>query len=718
MEAYFHGRKVVMPPHLVESAGGGGGYHSHGAIRHDHPSAPTTMLLEDCLRAVAAGSTVTGLLMASGAASGEFALRGVSGFATDDIVTVAVGGHIVIGRLADVNPGDPPGIALPLLDRRMLGGAVGASVDITAIEAVSAETVTLLVSDDGQKQTARRFEAALRTALNGQPVAPGRQLEIVGVEDHSTCSARVATCSPPLSVVTSDTIIDIHYVGELEVAAHSGYAEVGGLASEIAVLRSMIELPLQRPDLYREAGVHPPRGVILHGPTGVGKTHLARATASELGIHVVAVGGADLVGMRYGETESALRKLFHEAAVRAPALVIVDELDSLVPYRGSSGAQADVRVVSQVLTCLDGLIGLDGVVVIGTTNRLDAIDPAIRRPGRFDRELWVGPPDRAARAEILDVHARPMPLTKAATASLPDVAHRTPGYVGADLMALCREAGLAAVTRLSAEPEVTAVAVDAADFEAALATLQPTNGRRTGAVMSPRGWDRVWGLTETKQRLKRFAAAALDPHSPLARQGLLLYGGGGHGKTVLAEGLAGELGANLVTLRSTDVFTKWLGESEQAVRSTFELARNLRPTVVVLDQLESLCGRDYHGEPAARRVRNELLAELDDRRNAGVLVIGTTRDPADVDPALLREGRMGLHIDVPALTRDERGTVLAGYLATLDLPTPPATAAATYVDRMGGWSGARIELLAQLAALQPEEDDLMGLIDDMQNGWT
>jgi transitional endoplasmic reticulum ATPase len=672
-------------------------------------------LIDEHLRRSAAGVTATVPLLATGAAAGEFVLRGVAGFATGDIVAVAAGGRTVVGRLADVKPDDPVGIALPLLDRRVLGSAVGSPVEVTAVDAVATESMTLLVSDDGQKQTARRFETALRATLAGQPVTPGRQVEIVDAERSSACAARVATCSPPVSVVTPDTDIHVHLVGELEVAALSGYVEVGGLTAEIAVLQSMIEMPLLRPDLYREAGVHPPRGVILHGPAGVGKTHLARALASELGVHSFAIGGVDLIGMRYGETESALRRLFLDAATHAPALIIIDELDALVPHRGESGAQTDIRVVSQVLTCLDGLIGLDGVFIIGTTNRLEAIDPAIRRPGRFDRELWVRPPDRAARAEILAVHARPMPLTPAAAASLPDIARRTPGYVGADLMALCREAGLAAVARLDNESNATAVTVDTADFESALATLQPTNGRRTGAVMSPRGWERVWGLNEVKQRLERFAAAALDTGSPLGGQGILLHGGGGHGKTVLAEGLPGELGANLVMLRSTDVFTKWLGESEQAVRSAFELARNLRPTVVVLDQLESLCGRDHQGEPAARRVRNELLAELDDPRNAGVLVVGTTRDPADVDPALLREGRIGVHLEVPAPTRDDRSAVLAGHLATFDLPAPTATAVATCLDRMDGWSGARIELLAQLAALHPEED-LMRLIDDMEKG--
>ncbi|MEV6925200.1 AAA family ATPase [Dactylosporangium sp. NPDC051485] len=664
-----------------------------------------------------AGQEFSAPLRPSGARdSGSFALRlrpdrdgRSAGFAAGDVVAITAGERTVLGRLDRVWDGDTDEVFVPFLDRRLLGCCIGDDVSLRHETAEPIRHVRVLVSVDGQQQTSRRFEAALRRRLVGQPVAVARVLEVVGDSDTAGCFVRVAACEPARGVVTADTELDIAYAGELEVAGVSGYVEVGGLQDEIDILRSYLELPLKRPDLYREAGVHVPRGLILHGPPGVGKTHLARATAGELGVHAIAVGGPELVGMRYGETEAALRRLFRDAAENAPALVIIDELDALVPERGASGAQADVRVVSQVLSCLDGLIGLEGVVVLGTTNRLESIDSALRRPGRFDRELWVGPPDEPARGEILAIHTRPMPLAAATVKWLPELARRTPGYVGADLMALCREAGLVAVRRAyhdrqgPADPaEVPGtVAVETADFEHALATVQPTNGRRAGALMVPPGWDRIWGGAQLKSRLLRFGRASLEPGSPLARQGILLYGESGVGKTALAEGLAGELGANLVVLRPTDVFSKWLGESEEAIRDAFELARNLRPAVVVLDQIESFGGHD--GEAAARRVKNELLTELDNPRNAGVLVIGTTGVRSDIDEGLLRAGRLGLHFDVALPDDADRLAIVRGYLDAFGLCDLDPQTLEAVVQQSNGWTGARLELLVRAAALEGDD---------------
>ncbi|MGX7677579.1 AAA family ATPase [Jatrophihabitans sp. DSM 45814] len=452
------------------------------------------------------------------------------------------------------------------------------------------------------------------------------------------------------------------------------FAEVGGLDLAISRLRDLIELPLLRPALYHSLGVRAPKGVILHGPPGTGKTLLSRAVAAELGANVLKMPATELVGTYSGETEANLRSLFSEAAHHAPTLIIIDEIDVIATSRGRLASQGDIRATTQLLTLMDGLDQVDGVVVLATTNRLDAIDEAFRRPGRFDEELYIGPPDPAARREILSVHTREMPLTRDAETALAEVAaNATAGFTGADLMHLSREAGLAAARRLTsggsgveiAESAAgTEISILASDVRAGLARVTPSAMRGLPVADVQLKWDEFDGLVEIKESLLAAADNALSPGSG-RREGILLTGASGNGKSALVAALAERAGANLVVVDGSTIFTQWLGESEAAIRSLFGKARDVAPAVVVLEHLDSVAPRRVAGhiESASSRVLSALLSSVDDAlARPGILVIGVTDRSDIIDPALTRAGRLGLHLQVGVPDESRRRQLLSRLL--------------------------------------------------------
>jgi len=446
------------------------------------------------------------------------------------------------------------------------------------------------------------------------------------------------------------------------------YDDIGGMASTIDQLREMVELPLRYPELFERLGVEPPKGVLLHGPPGTGKTRLARAVANESDAQFFLINGPEIMGSAYGESESRLREIFEEASKAAPSIVFIDEIDSIAPKRGQVQGEAEKRLVAQLLTLMDGLEARANLVVIAATNRPEAIDEALRRPGRFDREIIVGVPDERGRREILGIHARGMPLGD--KVDLDELARTTFGFVGADLAALAREAAIEAVRRIMPrlnleERTIPAEVLDTLsvtreDFLEALKRVQPSAMREVMVQAPTTRWEDVGGLDAAQERLKEGVELPLkDPDAfrrigIRAAKGFLLYGPPGTGKTLLAKAVAREAQANFIATKSSDLLSKWYGESEQQITRLFARARQVAPTVIFIDELDSLVPARGGGlgEPqVTERVVNTILAEMDGLEELqSVVVIGATNRPNLIDPALLRPGRFDelIYVGVPS----------------------------------------------------------------------
>jgi transitional endoplasmic reticulum ATPase len=499
-------------------------------------------------------------------------------------------------------------------------------------------------------------------------------------------------------VVTSETTIwmvdgEHHHNGpsdhehqhdsKSETVIDTTFEDVGGLTAQIREVREFVELPLVFPQVYRQLGINPPRGVIFYGAPGTGKTLLARSVANEINAQLFYINGPEVVGTFSGETEANLRKVFAEASLSPPSIIFIDELDAIAPFRRMASSQSEARSVTQLLALLDGLKQAEGVLVIGTTNRIEAIDPALRRAGRFDREIHFPTPGTEAREQILRVQAREMPLDDGALKALPKIAERAYGYVGADLMELSREAGLNALRRASARfvespslasyPAADELVVLREDFESALGAVHPAAMRESLIAYPNVTWNDIGGLERVKGRLRDLVEKPLRHPEVFAKAGLssnlgvLLYGPPGTGKTLLAQAIARESGVNFVPIQGPELFSQWLGESEESVRHIFTVARRAAPCVVFFDQLDAVVPKrsdlEHEGTRAPQRVVNQLLAELDGMEERGqVIVIGATNRMSMVDPAALRPGRFGVHLHVGPPDTADRAAILRVHL--------------------------------------------------------
>jgi transitional endoplasmic reticulum ATPase len=565
-----------------------------------------------------------------------------------------------------------------------------------------------IVATTGQQQVPRGdIPPELRQMLN----APAYALQEIRLTVVSTTPKGIVHIDANTEIELRPEYIEAKETRRADVT----YDDLGGMGATIDQLREMVELPLRYPEIFERLGVDPPKGVLLHGPPGTGKTRLARAVANESDANFFHIAGPEIMGSAYGESEKRLRQLFEEAAKAAPSIVFIDEIDSIAPKRGQVTGEAEKRLVAQLLTLLDGLEPRQNLIVIAATNRPEAIDEALRRPGRFDREIIVGVPDQGGRREILGIHTRGMPLGD--QVDLNELARQTYGFVGADLAALTREAAIEAVRRImprinleegTIPPEVLdTLSVRREDFEQALKRVQPSAMREVMVQVPNIRWTDVGGLGEAQERLREGVELPLKNPEAFRRlgirpaKGFLLYGPPGTGKTLLAKATAREAEANFIATKSSDLLSKWYGESEQQIARLFARARQVAPTVIFIDELDSLVPARGGGlgEPqVTERVVNTILAEMDGLEELqSVVVIGATNRPNLVDPALLRPGRFDelIYVSVP----DESGRRRILAIHTEGMPLGPDVDLDSLAARSDRFTGADLEDLVRRAGL-------------------
>ena len=523
----------------------------------------------------------------------------------------------------------------------------------------------------------------------------------------------------PKGIVHIDENTEVELRAEFEeprdARAIINYDDVGGMGDTIQQLREMVELPLRYPELFTRLGVDPPKGVLLHGPPGTGKTRLAQAVANESDASFFIINGPEIMGSGYGESEKALRQVFEEATKSAPAIVFIDEIDSIAPKRDRVPGEAEKRLVAQLLTLMDGLEARSNLVVIAATNRPDAIDEALRRPGRFDREIVIGVPDEKGRREILGIHTRGMPLGD--RVDLQELAKATYGFVGADIAALAREAAIDAVRRIMPKidldertipPEVLdELCVTREDFLEALKRIQPSAMREVMVQMPNVGWSDIGGVGDAIEKLKEGIELPMKNPDAFRRlgirpaKGFLLYGPPGTGKTLLAKAVAKEAEANFISMKSSDLLSKWYGESEQQIARMFKRARAVAPCVVFIDEIDSLVPArgSGQGEPQVTgRVVNTILAEMDGLEELqSVVVIGATNRPTLVDPALLRPGRFDELVYVGTPDRPGREQILG--IHTASMPLASDVSLADVAGKTERFTGADLEDVVRRAGL-------------------
>jgi transitional endoplasmic reticulum ATPase len=643
------------------------------------------------------------------------------GAAPGDVLLVT-GGRATAARAVRA-PESHCGQGLILVDGPTRGNAQAGVDDMVRVRKVPFKPAASLLLAALEANLPLPSEAeipALRQMLSGRPFVLGDRLQVTFLGARTRSFTVEGAAPRGALIVSSDTEIAFKApdVASAE-GARISYEDIGGLDQQVSLVREMVELPLRFPEIFCALGIEPPRGVLLVGPPGAGKTLIARAASSEVRAHFVHVNGPEVISKYYGESEAKLRAVFEEARQNAPAIIFLDEIDALAPKRAQVVGEVEKRVVAQLLALMDGLVERGQVVVIGATNLPEMVDPALRRPGRFDREITVGVPDRAGRRKILSIHSRRMPL--ATSVDLDRLADITHGYVGADLAALCREGGMVALRRIlpavtfqvDAKPRLDGLTIEVTqpDFLEAFKAIEPTSTREFLTERPEIGFRDVGGLAQEKRTLRSIVdvvqrGGALVPGARLdAPKGILLTGPSGAGKTLLARALAGELGLTLIAVDLSTLLSKWVGESEKGLHEVFKRAKQASPCILFFDDVEAIAPARSTQEVGslAPRLVAQLFRELGQLHGSlGVVVLGATNRPDLLEPALLRPGRFDYVLELPLPDLADRRDILALHARGLALDADVDLS--EVAERTEGCAGADLELVCKKAVILALEE--------------
>jgi transitional endoplasmic reticulum ATPase len=602
--------------------------------------------------------------------------------------------------------------------RNKLDVGINDSVEVRKVQSKDAKSITFAPTEPLRIVGAEEY---LGEYLNGQLMTKGDTIPISVMGQR--IDLVVISTNPSGPVIISDSTkitVSEESAKAVQISREGGvpsitYEDIGGLGDAVGRVREMIELPLRHPELFKRLGVEAPKGVLLHGPPGTGKTLLAKAVANETNASFYTIGGPEIMSKYYGESEEKLRNVFQQAEKNAPSIIFIDEIDSIAPKREEVSGEVERRIVAQLLSLMDGMSSRGKVVVIGATNRVNAIDPALRRPGRFDREIEIGVPDRNGRLEILQIHTRGMPLDKDVNLEkLADISH---GFVGADLQALSKEAAMRALRKVLPEIDLSSdnipseilkkIIVTMQDFVDVAKEMEPSAMREVFVEVPDVKWEDIGGLADIKQELQeavewplkyRRVFAYTDATPP---KGILLYGPPGTGKTLMAKAAANESEANFISIKGPELLSKWVGESEKGVREIFRKARQAAPCIIFFDEIDAIApirGGDFGNAHVTERVISQLLTELDGLEVlTNVIVIAATNRPDIIDPALLRPGRFDRLLYVPPPDRDSRIQIIK--IHTKKKPLAEDVITDSLADHTDGYTGADIASLSSAAVM-------------------